>query len=239
MCTGLELAGIAASTGGAVLNNNIQNRAIAETNNQNRIRMDMEKKARTEETARQAAMEATSAAEVAQALTQVDPATQAATVEAEAAAPENQITQSAEVHNTPTIQGQVQNSDVSSMIGDKVAERLGRTREMLKNMAILSGQDSASSAAGDALGRSSSEIQTTNSNRRGSMNASQLETSIPAAEVTKSKSLIGDLLMLAGSGAASMGGRAAGMSGGRLFGGANAANRVVPNIGDVMAGGLY
>ena len=203
--------------------------------------MDIARTARNEETDRQAAMERTSAEEVTQALLGANPENIVADVAAQAADPTNQIVQSAEVHNTPTLQGQVQNADVTAAIGGKVSERLARTKEMLKNMAIMSGQGTATAVIGDMIGRSGSEIQTIGSNRRGSMNASQLETSIPAAEVTKSKSLIGDLLMLAGSAGASMGGKAAGAAGNPLFGNPFAKKPFipVPDIGNVLAGGIY
>lgn len=236
------IAGLVASMGGAAINSNIQNNAIAETNNQNKIRMDIERKARNDESARQTAMEATSAEEVTKALLGANPESIAAEVEEQASDPTNQIVQSAEIHNTPTLQGQVENQDVTSAIDEKVSGRMGRTKEMLKNMAILSGQGTSMSRVGDLIGRSGSEIQTIGSNRRGSLAASQLETNIPAAEVTKSKSLLGDILMLGGNAAAGFGGQTSGAAGGQLF--SNPLSRrpapmPITNIGDIMAGGLY
>ena len=230
----------AASGGGALINSNIQNQAIAETNNQNKIRMNIERDARNEESARQSAMEATSAEQVTQALLGANPEDVVAKVAAQAADPTNQIVQSAEMHNTPVLQGQVQNADVTGAINEKVSGRLAKTKEMLKNMAIMSGQGTSTANIGDLIGRSGSEIQTIGSNRRGSLAASQLETSIPAAEVTKSKSMLGDLLMLAGAAGGSYGGQMAGAAGTPLFTNPFASQALpITSVGDIMAGGLY
>lgn len=242
MCTGAEIALIsgAASGAGGLYNANLQNQAIAETNTQNKIRMDIERKARDAEVARQAGMEATSAEQVAQALLGANPEDVVADVAAQAADPMNKIVQSAEIHNTPVLQGQVQNTDVTAAIDEKVSGRLARTKEMLKNMAIMSGQGTSTGAIGDLIGRSGSEIQTIGSKRRGSLGASQLETSIPAAEVTKSKSMLGDLLMLAGQAGGSYGGQMAGAAGTPLFTNPFARKALpVTSVGDIMAGGLY
>ena len=242
MCTGAEIALIsaAAAGGGAAINTSTQNKAIAEANNQNRIRMDIERKARNEEVARQAGMEATSAEQVTQALLGADPAGVAETVAAQAADPMNQIVQSAAIHNVPALQGQVQNVDVTAAIDEKVSGRLARTKEMLKNMAILSGQGTATAGIGDLIGRSGSEIQTIGSKRRGSLGASQLETAIPAADVTKSKSMLGDLLMMAGAAGGSYGGQMAGAAGAPLFTNPFARKALpITSVGDIMAGGLY
>lgn len=242
MCTGAEIAmfSAAASGGGALYNTSLQNRAIDETNRQNKIRMDIERKARGEETERQAAMERTSAEQVTQALLGADPEGVVETVAAQAVDPTNPILQSAEIHNVPVLQGQVQNADITAAIDEKVSGRLARTKEMLKNMAIMSGQGTATAGIGDLIGRSGSEIQTIGSNRRGSLAASQLETSIPAAEVTKSKSMLGDILMLAGAAGGSYGGQMAGQAGTPLFTNPFARKALpVTSVGDIMAGGLY
>lgn len=107
-------------------------------------------------------------------------------------------------------------------------------------MAIMSGQGTATARIGDLIGRSGSEIQTIGSKRRGSLGASQLETAIPAAEVTKSKSMLGDILMLAGQAGAGYGGQAAGYAGTPLYTNPFAKPPLpITSVGDIMAGGLY
>ncbi|MDG3089224.1 hypothetical protein P7F88_25510 [Vibrio hannami] len=218
MCTGLELAAIGASTAGSLYNNKIQNDAIGEQNRQNQIALEMQQANREAEAERQAQMELEQANAVTQALFEADPTKVAEKAKAEATDPGNLITQAVEEYAAPKLEAQVANADVDADIGATIAGEMKRTRKILDAAALLSAQGTTLSGVQDALGRMSSQVQTTGSNRRGSINASRSETSIQPATVTASSSPIGDILMLSGSLGAGMAGKAAGKAGVGRFG---------------------
>lgn len=217
MCTGLEpmmLASMAASAGGAAINARMQNQAIEAQNAQNQRAMQIEREARESESVRQKAYEASQADQVTKALFEAAPENIEEQGEAVAADETNAINQAADQYNTPSLTGQVENNDVNESIGATVSKAVARTREMLRNAATLSGQQSGLEDAFTSLGRMGSNIQTIGSNRQGSSNVSRMETRVPAATVTKSTSPVGDLLMLGGQLAGGMSGNAAGAAGG-------------------------
>ena len=227
MCDPLTLGGLAASVAGSGANYMMQSRAVDEQNRQNRIAMDRERQAREAEVGRQRQFEGMQAEEAMRALMEAAPETQVERVAEEVVAPENRIVAAQEQYNVPVLQGQVQNQDVNDSMAATVQSAMERTRRMLQAAATLSAQGTGAAGVGDALGRMGSEISTIGSNRRGSLNAASLETSVPVAEVTRSQSPIGDLLMLGGQALAGYGGRQAGIAGGRrpfqlgsIFGGA-------------------
>lgn len=206
MCTGMEVAALAALTGGTLYNADTQNQAVSEQNKQNRIQMETQRQARARETQRQMDMEQQQAAAVTKALFDAAPEKVIEAGEAAKADPLNPIVAAAEEYNVPALQGQVANQDVNENIGTTVRRAMTRTRGMLENAAVLSGQNEAFTKAVQSLGRMGSEVQTIGSNRAGSSRTAGLETSIPAATVTKSNNPTGDLMILAGSlGAGSLG----------------------------------
>ena len=232
MCDPLTIASVVASASGGAINAKIQNDAINAANAENQKAMDMESKARRSETARQQEMEALQAQEVTDALMTAKPENIVETAAALAADPANEIVKSADVYSTDMLSGQLENTDIGKMIGEKIADRARRMREILTAQATIGGQNTGFSGVGDALSNTGSQIQTIGSNRRGSVNAAMMETSVPAATVTPNSSPLGDLLMLGGSLGAGLGGRAIGMAGGptvaggggQLLGGANSLN---------------
>lgn len=206
----VTLAGILASVGGSAINANIQNDAIAAQNAQNQRTMDMERTAAEAERNRQRDFEASQAEAATRALFEADGGEIAENVEAEASAPTNEIANVPDDYNTTTLQGQVQDGVVSGQIGKIIEDALTGTRGVLKGQATISGQNSAFMNLRDKLMEMSSQIQNVGQARRGSLMASQLETSIPAATVTPSDSPIGDLLMLGGQALAGYGGQRVG-----------------------------
>lgn len=206
----LTLAGIAASVGGSVMNNRMQNQAISEQNRQNQIAMDRERVARDEEVARQRAFETSQAEEATQALTTADPTRVAAESQRVMENPSNAVVAAADQYNVPTLTGQVANEDVRENIGQTIAGQTAKTRDMLRSAALLQAQGGQMNDVAQALFGMGSSVANIGSNRRGSMNAARMETSVPAATVQKSSSPIGDLLMLGGQALAGKAGQRAG-----------------------------
>jgi hypothetical protein len=193
----------------------MQNDGISEQNNQNQIAMVREREARQAESGRQQDFERSQAELVTNALFEAAPDRVLETADAAADAPDSAINTAADDYNVPTLTGQVQNQDVNENIGATIANATKRTRGMLRNAATLSGQDASMRDAIEALGRMGSESQTIGSNRRGSAGVAQMETRVPAARVTKSDSMLGDLLMLGGQAAGGISGNRAGAAGGK------------------------
>lgn len=213
MCTGFEIAALAASAGGAALNAKMQNDAIDMQNQQNQRALALEGEARDAEALRQKQFEQQQADLVTQALFEAAPERIVEAGEAVAAAPDAPINAAVEDFGFTELPGQVQNSDVNDSVGGIIAKKTAQTRELLRNAATLSGQFDGLSSAADALGRMGSEVQTVGSNRRGSITTSGLETRIPTPTVTKSSSPVGDLLMLGGQAAGGIIGNQAGAAG--------------------------
>lgn len=217
MCTGFELAALAATTGGSLINSSIQNSAIEEQNRQNQRTLAMQQQAREEEVGRQRQFEQQQADLVTKALFEAAPERIQEEAVAVAENPEAPINAAADTFSPTQPAGQVQNQDVSDSIGATIASKTAQTRELLRNAALLSGQFDGLSSAADALGRMGSEVQTVGSNRRGSISVSGLETNIPAPTVTPSDSLLGDILMLGGQAAGGYFGNKSGMAGKKPF----------------------
>lgn len=215
MCTGLEIAALAAATGGSALNAKMQNNAISEQNRQNQIAMQREGEMRSAEASRQREFEQSQADQVTKALFEAAPEKVIEKAEVAAATPDSPINAAADQYNVPVLTGQVQNQDVDESIGSTITKAAARTRELLRNAALLSGQSAGMNDAAQSLGRMGSEIQTIGSNRRGSGNVASMETRVPAATVTPSSSIIGDLLMLGGQGLGGYAGKKSGMAGGK------------------------
>lgn len=206
----LTIASIAASAGGSMLNARAQNDAIAETNRQNQMATARTTQARNDETARQLAMERQQADTVSQALATVRPEAIAARTDA-AAGPTNEIANIMATYNVPTLQGQITSGETGEGIGRIVESGKSRMDGIMQAAARLTSQDAQLRGVQDVLTRMAGDITNVSSNRQGSMNASRLETSIPAASVTPSSTPLGDLLMLGGMLGGGLAGRGAGM----------------------------
>lgn len=215
MCTGLEIAALAATAGGSALNAKMQNDAISEQNRQNQIAMQREREMRAQESVRQREFEQAQAEQVAKALFEAAPEKVIEKAEVAAETPDSPINAAAEQYNVPVLTGQVQNEDVDESIGSTIMKATERTKKLLRNAALLSGQSAGMNDAAQSLGRMGSEIQTIGSNRRGSGNVARMETHVPAATVTPSSSILGDILMLGGQGLGGYAGKKAGASGGK------------------------
>lgn len=215
MCTGFEIPallsqaapGIAMSLAGSAINANIANQAIKRQNQENQRAMDMERSAREAETQRQRAMEQEQADRVAKALTQTDTEAQSKRVAEEVASPDNEIVNAVDAYNLMSLPGQIANG---GEIGRIVSDAVKRTRDILKSAATLTAQDRAALGVQDELVRMGGDISNVGSRRQGSINVANMETRVPAATVTRSPSIIGDALLLAGQGLAGRAGQSAG-----------------------------
>lgn len=208
----ITLIGIGANVAGAALNAKTQNDAIEAQNAENRKAMDIERRNREAERLRQREMEGLQREAVDKAAIAADGGQIAEDVEAQADDPSNQFVAVADEYNVPMLQGQVADGEVSQGIGKIVGDALKNTREILKNQSTLVGQNTAFGTLGDVIMRMGADVSNVGSDRRGSLGVAQMETSIPAAEVTRSDSIMGDLLMMGGSALSGYGGRTAGMA---------------------------
>jgi tRNA threonylcarbamoyladenosine modification (KEOPS) complex Cgi121 subunit len=236
MCTGIEpmaLAGIGANLAGAAINHSIQSQAVSEQNRQNQIAMQGERAAREAEAQRQLGWENEQAAAAAAALTQADPTRVAQASQQTVEAPNNAVVAMTDDYNVPALQGQTSNQNVAASIGNEIAGRAAQTREMLRSAAMLQAQGGQMNDVAQALFSMGSQVANTGSNRRGSMNAARLETTIPVAEVRPSSSPIGDLLMLGGQ---AMSGRAGQRAGALLPGGNSRPLNAIPLLGALNLG---
>ena len=210
----VTLMSVAASAGGAFINNRMQNQAISEQNRQNRIAMDRERQNREAETVRQRDWEGQQAEAAMRALTDADPARVAEESQRMVDAPDNRTVAAADEYNVPSLQGQVQNEDVNESIGSTIAGQTARTREMLRAAALMQAQGVQANDIAQSLFGMGSDVANIGSNRRGSINVGRMETSVPAATVTRSNSPLGDLLMVGGQAMAGRAGQRAGMNAG-------------------------
>jgi hypothetical protein len=192
------LAAAALTGAGSLINNRIQNDAINEQNKQNQRAVDMQRRAADAERQRQLVMERLQADEVAKALMTAAPANVRQMAAAEAADPANETVRSAEEYNVPVLQGQRSDGEVAGNIGQIVQDRLKQTREMLTAQALLTAQGTGMQAGQDGITRMGSEISTVAGNRNRSLGVSQMEANVSPAEVTKSDSPLGDLMILGG-----------------------------------------
>ncbi|WP_299129698.1 hypothetical protein [uncultured Amaricoccus sp.] len=192
------IAGSVASAGGAKMNADAQNDAIRAQNAENQKAMQAQQIAREEEAQRQLSMEGQQTDEVAKSLVKANPAGALMRAKQTVAAPDNAITGSAGSYNEEPQAPPIQNKDVSGASAGYEKKSVDTTKTVLDALAMLSALGGETAAAGDAVGRSNSNIQTIGGNRRGSLNANAAETRIPAPTVTANPGLMGDLLMLGG-----------------------------------------
>lgn len=198
MCDPLTLLSMAAMASGTAINSKQTREAVSGQNRQNQLAMAAQRSARQAEDERQLAMELSQRDDSMQALAQANPATRAEDVAAAVSDPTNEFAAIADNYNVPTLQGQIQGGPVSTDIARIVGDAVKRTKGILTSASTLSQQGTSASDVGNAIARMGGTIATTQGNRRGSINVAQLETSIPAAQVTRNASVIGDLLLLGG-----------------------------------------
>ena len=207
MCDPLMLMSFASSAVGGLVNANIQKNTINEQNKQNRIAMDNSRAAREDEDARQKAWELEQSADVNTALAAVAPETRAADAAAAVADPANEFATVADDYNVPTLQGQIEGGSTTEAIGRIVSEKLNATKGMINAASMLTAQGVSAGDAAQAITQMGGNVANISSNRRGSGGVARLETAIPAATVTPSTSVLGDMLMLGGQLGAGIGGK--------------------------------
>jgi len=205
----LIAGGTAASAGGAMINQNIQNDAIAAQNEQNRIAAQQANQAANQEQVRQRAYEEEQVAEVAEALTKANPAKALVRIRKEARA--SPVASDASYNATP--KAPVENKGIERHAKKTEAAHGKRTDKITEALALLTQMGVDQAGVSDTIQQSGSDISTIGGFRRGSLDASGLETSIPAATVTPSDSMLGDLLMLGGGLAGGIGGTRMGGAG--------------------------
>ncbi len=211
---------------GGGINAKINNEATSRQNQENQLSMDISRNARVAEDERQRAWELQQSTSAGDALNTADPAVRAEEVAAAVADPTNEFANVAQDYNVPTLQGQIQGGSTAEAIGRIVNDALKRTKGMLTSASTLTSQGESANKVALAIGRMGGEIANVGSNRQGSINVANLETSLPAATVTPNASMIGDLLMLGGQLGAGVAGKSVGTQplkargiSGPLFGG--------------------
>jgi hypothetical protein len=235
-------AGTAASTGGAMMNANSQNRAIEETNQQNRKAQEINAQARQQEAERQRVMEEQQAADVAKALFEADPAAALLRAQDTVRAPTNEITQAAAAYNEDPAPQRIENASVNAAAKPYQKESRARTNTVAEAIAMLSAIGGEFSGANNQIDRAGGRISTTGVNRRASAGVAQREAGIPAADVTAGDSPIGDILILGGQLASGIGGQRAGRAGAGGIGDIlkrKPKGMPNPKINTIAEGGLY
>lgn len=228
------LASTAATAGGAVYNNQIQQQALQQQERQDKQAAQMANAAREDEALRQKAMERQQAEQVAKALTKANPTQALLEAQQTAQAPANEIAQPAYNEAIPS---PVQNKVVDDHARPTTQAREAQTQETLAAMALLSALDDRFAQSGEAIQRAGSNIQTTGSFRQGSINANARETAIEPGAVTPSDSILGDLMLIGGQlGARSAGSRIGAGEVGRAITGRRGTN---PSRLVLASGGLY
>lgn len=208
------LMSTALSTAGALYNHKIEQAAIDETNRQNRLAMQMEGAARNAESQRQRAWEKSQFASVQEAAEASDPAALTKEIEIEATAPDNEFITAADNYNTAQLAGQQSSGEIASAIGKTVGEALAQTKDLLRAKSMLTSQESGFAGMRDAALGMRDDVSNVGSKRNRSYGVAQLESTIPTADVTKSDSPLGDLLMMAGKAVGGLGGGIFGAGGG-------------------------
>jgi hypothetical protein len=207
------LAGVASSVAGARHNGMIRDQAIEAQNLENQKAMDMEREMRAAEEQRQLAFEQQQLSDIMTAATMARPESIKTSGDDAASDAMNKIIMAAHDYNTPEIAGQVDNSDVTSKIGQIVNDRMKKTRGVLKAQAALTAQGKTMSDILQAISGTAGDVATTAGFRRGSGQVAQRETAIPAATVRPADSFTGDLALLVGKGASGAFGKSLGKRG--------------------------
>jgi hypothetical protein len=218
----ITLATVAASAGGALMNRNTQNQAADEQNQQNQVAMEQERAAAQAESDRQRQFELAQASAAARALFEVDPT--ATAQEVAAAAPMSETANIAADYTVPVLQGQITDGESAKGIGEIITGATERLRKVLGSAASLTEMAKQGAGNGDAISGMQRVIQNIGSSRQGSLNASRLETNVPAATVTANESPLGDILMAGGQIGAGLRGQKIGAAGGKKPFGKNLVN---------------
>ncbi len=202
MCDPLSMAliGGALGIGGGVVNRNTQNNAIEAQNKANQEAVRVSQQAADAERLRQRRLEDESTASLSRALTGTAETAEGSGREAETTAALNEASAEATPGLTiSALPGQISgDTELAKIIAGEINESSKRVGTQVKGLNTLAGLQSAFGGLSDLFSGTGSAIQSTNLNRRASLDVSGLETGIPAARVRPGSSLFGDLLTLAG-----------------------------------------
>lgn len=204
---GLMAASTAASAGGAIMNRQAENDAIARQNAENQKAQIEITRQREAEAARQLTFEQQQADEVAKALVEANP--ERAIVKAQQKAPESPVA-TAPTYNEEKQEGGIENRVIDDATAGYEAASADRTKSMAEALALLTELGVGMSGTADAIQQTGSNVATIGTKRRGSVNANAVETSYPAAAVTARPGLMGDALMIGGQALGGLAGRRAG-----------------------------
>lgn len=209
-------AAIAATGAGTVINT-IQNNKFQKAQfKAEQERQEIERAAREAERVRQEAIDNQSLDAVRTALTAVAPADRAELVGSEAVGEGDLIIAAADRFDPLP-----RSTDVSGeVLGDagKLRDEAARVKQRIAAMSVLSRQGTDQADAVRRLGQLGQQTADLRSKGRRSASVSDFEAAIPAAQVTPSNSILGDLLIAGGQIGAGFGGQALGKSGGSIFG---------------------
>ena len=233
----------AASVGGGLYNASTQNKAIAAQNAENQKAAQVAMQARAAEQQRQNALEHQQAAEVTKSLMQANPTDAVMRATQTAEAPDNGIAQSAAAYNDAPPPA-AENKAIEGASQQHTTEKRAATDKIVNALAMLTALGGEQAGVNDRIQLGGSKIRTLGGFRQGSSNANAMETAIPAAAVTPSDSIIGDLLLLGGS----LGSGMAGKSIGGAAPGGSSIGDLIMGIGkkpmptdfrNIRSGGLY
>lgn len=233
----------AASVGGGLYNASTQNKAIEAQNEENQKAAQVAMQARAAEAQRQRAMEQQQAGEVTKSLMAANPTDAVMRATQTVAAPDNGIVQSTAAYNDAPPPA-ADNKTVAAASEPHTTEKRAATDKIVKALAMLTALGGEQAGANDRIQLGGSQIRTIGGFRQGSSNANALETSIPAARVTPSDSIIGDLLLLGGALGSGVGGK---MIGGAAPGGSSIGDLIMgigkkpmpTDFRNIRSGGLY
>jgi hypothetical protein len=127
-------------------------------------------------------------------------------------------------YTVPVLQGQITDGESAKGIGEIITGATERLRKVLGSAASLTEMAKQGAGNGDAISGMQRVIQNIGSSRQGSLNASRLETNVPAATVTANESPLGDILMAGGQIGAGLRGQKIGAAGGKKPFGKNLVN---------------
>ncbi len=210
MCNPTAIAAVSAvlSGAGGLFNQSTGDKAIRAQNRENEEAVRVSQQAAEAERVRQRRLEEESTASLNRALAGTAETAAGSGQEAETTAALNeanaQVTPDLTISALP---GQISgDTELAKIIAGEINQSSQRVGTQVKGLNTLAGLQSAFGGLGDLFSGTGSAIQSTNLNRRASLDVSGLETGIPAARVTPGSSLFGDLLTLAGQGIGVAGG---------------------------------
>lgn len=203
----IAIASTAATAGGTMLNRRTENQAIKAQNKANLEARRAEIDARNEEQQRQDRFADQQAAAVMDTLKVADPGTKVA--EVQKIAETSPVAQQRDMlQDAPVPQ-----AGVDREVAAGVNQSVQSARKRIEAMAKLAAFGGTMAGVGDTMQGAGDQIANVNSFRRGSMDVSGLERSIPAPMISPSQSPMGDLLIAGGQIGSVYGGSMAGQAG--------------------------